>query len=377
MRGEARSDDYKVTGRRPGDVVTAAVLWTLWALSVLPLVVLSIEFNDGSNLCSLDASFYAKLYGHMFVYPIAFGLPATIFLTRPWIGTVWLIRDLNAPRRRRIGVFLASSIVVIVAFASWAEFTYSTPALWSFKAAAGEVVSTTEAEDLVVIRDACEALKEWREESTERTGAAGVENDMAPQQEVKPLSALAKLAERQAPRSFTRWAYYVYFIGNTTWVALLFGIVVVRTGLKCRSQLGLILVATALATAWVPFRMAFLVEKADLYDDDLRALNYLIFLAFAALHIHTLRLYASGLGSWRRQVALWAGNFVVVLVNLLAVLIGLLVKDAPFGGADLLVRYFGWQSSPLVYVTMLLLFLVVVAPTVIAALGSQPRKEGS
>ena len=116
--------------------------------------------------------------------------------------------------------------------------------------------------------------------------------------------------------------------------------------------------------------MAFLVEKAELYSEDaLRAVNLLIFVAYALLHVHTLRLYANRLDKWQRQVVLWAGNFLVVFVNLLAVLIGMRVGTPAFGGEELLVRYFGWESSPLVYVSMLLLLLVLVAPSVVTTLG--------
>ena len=47
-----------------------ALLWGLWVLSALPLVVLFVEFDNPSKFCDIGASYYAKLYGHIFVYPI-------------------------------------------------------------------------------------------------------------------------------------------------------------------------------------------------------------------------------------------------------------------------------------------------------------------
>ena len=68
--------------KQPTDVVAIVLLWLLWTLSVVPLVVLFIEFGEPSIAC-VGASYYAKLYGHIFVYPATFGFFATIFLTRP------------------------------------------------------------------------------------------------------------------------------------------------------------------------------------------------------------------------------------------------------------------------------------------------------
>lgn len=72
---EARSDhrDGRFKHRR-SDTFAAAIPWSLWALSVVPLIVLFVEFGEPSGTCGVGAGFYAKLYGHIFVYPIAFGL---------------------------------------------------------------------------------------------------------------------------------------------------------------------------------------------------------------------------------------------------------------------------------------------------------------
>ena len=351
--------------RQARDFVAVAFLWLLWALSVVPLVVLFLEFDDSSKVC-VGASYYAKLYGHIFVYPATFGLLATAFLTRPWLHTVRLVRGLAPPRRGRVVAFLACAIVGIVAFASWADFTKATPALWSFEAAAkNEITDET-------ILKACKILKGMSEKH-----ATDEEQNEAKPQPKKTLDGLQRGPEHA--RSYTEWAYYVYFIANTTWIALLFGVVVARTGADDPSQLGQTIVAMGLATAWVAFRGAFLVEKVELYNDPLLPLNYLIFLAFVVLYLHMLRLYMGRLGVKGRNIVPMAGHVIVAILTSSAALVSLLA-DAGWlrgGGAELLVRYFGSESSLLVYITMLLLFLVMVAPAAVRRLGGYPEPQAS
>lgn len=358
--------------RQPGDLIAVAFLWLLWALSVLPLVVLFLEF--GSSEACVKASYYAKLYGHIFVYPATFGLLATAFLTRPWLHTVRSLCGLPPPRRGRVVAFLACAIVGIVSFASWADFTKATPALWSFEAAAkNEITNRT-------IREACKTLMEISERAT-----AGEQNGAKPQQigaQTEPkrtLDALYGDQQLDYARSYTEWAYYVYFIANTTWIALLFGVVVARTGADDSSQLGQTIVAMGLATTWVAFRGAFLVEKVELYNDPLLPLNYLIFLAFVVLYLHMLRLYMGKLGVKRQNIVPMAGHVIVAVLTSSAALVSLLA-DAGWlrgSGAELLVHSFGSQSSLLVYITMLLLFLVMVAPAVVRRLWGNPEPQAS
>ena len=63
--------------------IAVVALWSLWALSVLPLAVLLGEFGVSLGECERAAWYYAKLYGHFFVFPITFGLLAMVFLTTP------------------------------------------------------------------------------------------------------------------------------------------------------------------------------------------------------------------------------------------------------------------------------------------------------
>ena len=212
---------------------------------------------------------------------------------------------------------------MIVAFASWAEFAKATPAIWSFKAAATNFPTASRSEgNADVIHKGLAALaKRCGCETQECRLGKGAPANGKPT--IKP--PLSELQYFEGERSYTEWAYYVGFIANTTWMALLFGVVVMRAGHSDRSQGGLTLAAMALATAWVPFRASFLWEKQQLYEaDPLLSLNFLIFLAFIVLHMHMFRYH--------------------------------------------LVGWFGSQSSLLVYITMLLLVLVMIAPDVIRRL---------
>ena len=350
--------------RQPGDLVAVAFLWLLWTLSVLPLVVLFLEFGGNSPVC-VEARYYAKLYGHIFVYPATFGLLATVFLTRPWLHTVRSVRGLPPPRRGRVVAFLACSIVGIVGFASWVDFTEAPPALWSFEAAAKH-----EIEDETILK-ACKILKEMSEERVADEGQNG-----AKPQPKKTLDGLQRGPEHA--RSYTEWAYYVFFIANTTWIALLFGVVVVRAAADDPSELGETIVAMGLATAWVAFRGAYLLEKVELYSGQLLSFDHLILMAFVVLYLHILRLYAGKLDDKRRNIAS-IGQVIAWALTCSAALVGPLVDLGWLSdsGTELLVRYFGSKSSLLVYITMLLLFLVMVAPAAVRRLWGDPEPQAS
>ena len=352
------------------NIIVATALWSLWALSVLPLAVLLGEFGVSLGECERAAWYYAKLYGHFFVFPITFGLLAVVFLTTPWTHTVNTIRGLPSPRRGRVITFLGASVVVIVAFASWAEFTKATPAIWSFKAAATNFPTASRSEgNADVIHKGLAALaKRCGCETQECRQGKGAPANGKPA--TKP--PLSELQYFEGERSYTEWAYYVGFIANTTWMALLFGVVVMRAGSNDRSQGGLTLAAMALATAWVPFRASFLWEKQQLYEaDPLLPLNFLIFLGFIVLHMHMFRLQVLRLDDRKQQVVLGAGNLIVGVLALLSASIGSLAKSNTgwlADGGHHLVSWFGSQSSLLVYITMLLLVLAMIAPDVIRRL---------
>ena len=134
--------------------------------------------------------------------------------------------------------------------------------------------------------------------------------------------------------------------------------------------------AMGLATAWVAFRGAYLVEKVELYNDPLLSLDYLILMGFVVLYLHILRLYAGKLDDKRRNIAS-IGQVIAWALTCSAALVGPLVGLGWVGdsGTEFLVRYFGSKSSLLVYITMLLLFLVMVAPAAVRRLWGDPEPQ--
>ena len=363
----ARSEYYESDSKhRAARAIAVGVLWSFWALSVVPFIVLLVEFNEPPRPCDqLDAWYYAKLYGHIFVYPLFFGFAATVFLSRPLADTVCLIREQKAPGRGWIIAFLACSIVGIVSFASQTEFTRTTAALFSFKAAAEDLPE--QANDATqVVHEACQALTEKHIRPAE--SGNGAEH----QREEKPLDDVT--GNLNTPRSKTGWAFYVGFVGNTTWVALLFGVVVVRTGLGQPSQLALVFAAIVLASFWVPFRIAYLVEKAELYSNaDLQAVDYPIFIAFSSLYVCAAWLLCTKEFETQRlqQVVSWGGSIVVLIVNVLTVLVN---KDI-LKMQDSLTQLFGLESSMRHYFIMLILFFVLAASMLIKGMVRGDSKE--
>ena len=267
--------------RQPGDIFVIAVLWLLWISSVTPLAVLFYEFggHHANAPACVGASYYAKLYGHIFVYPATFGFLTTAFLTRPLLHTVRTI-NLLEEKRRYVLASLAAVIVGIVLFASWSEFTEGTPAPWSFK-----VFAEPEIKDESLLRP-CNYLKEHERHS-------GVLERQDGEQKSKPLQVLVAEKDNLA-KSDTEWAERVYFIGNTTVLVVLMVVVLVQMGFDDRSQIGLTVAALGSATAWVIFRLTFLMEKEKLYDQDpLLPLNYLVFIAAVVLYVQVLCLCVS------------------------------------------------------------------------------------
>ena len=126
--------------------VAASLLWGSWAMSVVPLFALYVEFQCRQlGGCGAEWWYYARLYSHFFLYPVTFGFISTALLHRPWLRSVHHLRSLPEDTRivkvlglvamrvgvAKIGVITLSALVVVV-FSSWVEFTRSTPALWSF-----------------------------------------------------------------------------------------------------------------------------------------------------------------------------------------------------------------------------------------------------
>jgi uncharacterized membrane protein len=104
---------------------SAAILFGLCAISLLPLLVLFLEFHG--EFCNQPFWFYiAKFYGSYFLFPI-FGVLAAAFLVLPF-ATLWLIskHESNKGIRRRV-VYTWVGLVLVV---SALEFTGSPHAIF-------------------------------------------------------------------------------------------------------------------------------------------------------------------------------------------------------------------------------------------------------
>src|SRR6516164_9674159 len=95
---------------------SAAILFALALLSLLPLLVLFVEFH-GRQFCDEPYWFFiAKFYGSYFLFPI-FGLFSAAFLLAPF-ASLWLILNIDPNKRllRRVAyvwiglVFVASTL---------------------------------------------------------------------------------------------------------------------------------------------------------------------------------------------------------------------------------------------------------------------------
>src|SRR5262245_9225478 len=104
---------------------SAAILFGLCAISLLPLLVLFLEFHG--EFCNQPYWFYiAKFYGSYFLFPI-FGVLSAAFLVPPF-ATLWLIlkEDANKLIQRRV-LYVWVGIVIA---ASALEFTGSSHAIF-------------------------------------------------------------------------------------------------------------------------------------------------------------------------------------------------------------------------------------------------------
>ena len=426
-------------------LVAAALLWTPWLVSTLPLFALFIEFQCRQlGDCEAEWWYYARLYSHFFLYPVTFGLISTALLHRPWIRSVHHLRTLPEDTRTvkicglvamragvaKIGVITLSALAIII-FASWVEFTRSTPALWSFPpdipsqgGDAGEAEGPgrwlSSARTLIQKRcppehsavsgdpeeeaqsaaaspplcrfvlsrcpDPDHALCRFvRKHCKERPEALG-DADKA-----EFANALDELKERNYTSTTAR-VYYGGFVALTTLFAFLFlAIIVEITSVPERSEnretpkdgenqekkeregrIRLLLAALFFSTFWVLMRGAFLTEKLAIYPDDpLLELNYLIFLALVALYVHI-------------ATTLWRDSkryekYLNVLLSIAGVAVGVvgLFKESPSveWASELLVGFFGTGGSSLTYIGVLLFLLVVYFPNILRSLDGDRKPD--
>ena len=394
-------------------LVSASLLWGFWALSALPLFVLIYEFRCGElEKCGAEWWYYARFYSHFFLYPVTFGLISTVLLHRPWIRSVHHLRSLPERRTRKVG-FIVVSMLLVVGFASYVEFTRATPALWSFaprvspesggfdqEAALGKVRHLIEKRcletDPLAVGDPentgstldspplCGTLVGMCEEDHRlcRFIKAMCLNpsQVFDEREKRDFADLLLLLDEKGTKSKTEWAYYAGFTAMTTLFSFLFMAIFVaitsaRQDKEPKRTMIFLLTALFFASFWMLMRIAFLTEKLTIYPGDpLLSLNYMIFLALVALYVHIV-------------TTLWRGSkryekYLNVLLSIAGVAIGVLglFKDSlpsteGISIPAVLVRIFGTEGSHLTYIGVLLFLLIVYFPNILRLLG-EDRKDG-
>lgn len=424
--------------------VAASLLWGFWAVSALPLFALYFEFQCRQlGGCGAEWWYYARLYSHFFLYPVTFGLISTVLLHRPWLRSVHHLCSLAEDTRTvkvlglvamragvaKIGVTTLSALVVVV-FASWVEFTRSTPALWSFSpdvpsqtgdAGEAEGPSRWLARARILIETRCPLEPPAMSGDSEETQSAaaapplcGLVLSLCPDPDHllcmlvrsyctnrpegldsgdkdKFAGALDQLKKRNYT-SKTERAYYVGFVALTTLFTFLFMAIIVeitsvsetsenrkipedrenREKKERHGRIRLLLAALFFASFWVLMRGAFLTEKLAIYPEDpLLELNYLIFLALVALYVHI-------------ATTLWRGSkryekYLNVLLSIAGVAVGVvgLFKESLSATwvSDLLVGLFGTGGSSLTYIGVLLFLLVVYFPNILRSLDGDVSSD--
>lgn len=318
-------------------------LWVLWVVSALPLASLIFEFNDCLDECMREGWYYAKLYSHFFLYPVTFGFFSTLFLTLPWLHALRNLWSLPRGSRLRVAAFLMASVVFIVGFISYMEFSEApnTLAIWAVKR---DVLSDGNNQKVL----AAKAVLEKKCRSTDWKTSDIVKGKFGKLKELHNES-----------KSITQVFYYFGFVSMTTLFAVLFAVVIITTALNKASTnagVGILSAATVFASFWALIRFGYLDEKIDLYGegaDSLLIFNYFVFGAFIVLYFHLITAYWAKFRPYDKFVKFLLG----VATSVIAALDVLM--------PELIIRIFGSRSSAATYVAAILLLLVIFAPNVI------------
>ena len=333
-------------------------LWGLWAVTALPFFTLFFEFRCGRlGECGQEWWYYARLYSHFFLYPITFGLISTIFLHRPWIRTVRHLGSLPGRTRAMTSGLITASILAVVVFMGYLEFTGSTPAPWSV---APEAMETSEEGRRIhaLLEERCRRAQSGECETSNKEFQ-------------KNLDSLWNKGD--GPWSYTEGSYRAGFLAMTALFAFLFVAIFVtgmqhskngeaaeaRKGLDAGSMMRPLALALFFATFWVLMRLAFLVEKSSLYrEDDLLRYNGFIFLAFVAVYVHVVIRLRPESGRYENYL-----NLALSIAGLVLSAIGLVSDALPVEWIPkALVDVFGTGSTPATYIALLLFLLIVHFP---------------
>ena len=275
--------------------VAAGSLWLFWSLSVIPIVILVREFGGQLGACGADEWWYhATSYPHFFIYPVTFGLAATVFLHRPWIQVVHYICTLRKPAKTRFWVIVVSMLVVAVfiTFVEYqrapqgsaeancpsAKFTEATRSLWDIAPDAIRGEGGKRVRELVA--------KRCRDRS----------EDLEPYERCEFGMEMAELWKAGGGRMTpTVKAYWVGFIFMTILFVFLFAAIAIvrswpskdKSGPEGKRIAGMLLLALSFAAGWVVLRILYHLEKQSLYPEDPEwAFEILVFGIFVVFFIH-------------------------------------------------------------------------------------------
>ena len=255
--------------------VAAGSLWLFWCLSVIPVVILVREFGGQLGACGADEWWYhATSYPHFFIYPVTFGLAATVFLHRPWIQVVHYICTLRKPAKTRFWVIVVSMLVVavfitfveyqrapqgsVVKICPSAKFTEATRSLWDL------APDAIRGEDGKRVREL--VAKRCRDRSKDLEDGERCEFGVE-------MAKLWKAGDgRLTP---TVKAYWVGFGSMTFLFIFLFAAIAIvrswpsedKSGPEGKRIAGMLLLALSFAAGWVVLRILYHLEKQSLYPD--------------------------------------------------------------------------------------------------------------
>ena len=300
------------------------------------------------------------------------------FSPAPWLVCLRRLRALPGRKRTRTVAFLSASVLVVVGFASYAELFGTHPESVPRKCEShAEHVGATPA----IWSIAPEALSQSGDGKTARGLIAQRCAGNAPEGRPPSLSFEEKCEfqrslgtlwqDGEGPMSYTEVAYRAGFVAMTTLFALLFATVYVA-GASGRRMMPLLVPALLLATFWVLMRITFLSEKLSIYPEDpLFIFNPFIFLTFAVVCGYLIVRVWNEFKELERYMylAVWIGELALAGMGLI------LSPSFPDLVPNLLVGLLGSGSSPLTYMAVLLLMVVVLFPAVLRALGVDRQSE--
>lgn len=269
-------------------------LWGCWVVSIFPAVALVLEFGQRQiEDCGAEWWYHATFYSHFFIYPVTFGLVSTVFLHRPWIRVVHYLRSLTGPAKTRHVAFIVSSMLVVVGFMSYVEFSRAPQGSAAVNCPSANFTEATRSLwDLPP--DAMKGNEVERVHALVAMQCRGEE--LTSDQKCEYGQKMADLWEAGSRRnSRTVQAYWFGFVTMTSLFVFLFAaIAIVRSWKpKIRSRpeskriAGMLLLALSFATGWVCMRLLYLREKSLLYPEDPQwAFDILILGIFGVFFLH-------------------------------------------------------------------------------------------